>query len=235
MIYIDESATVRDSAFGDGTRVYRNAFVLSSDFGQECLVSDSCRVENSHFGFFTWLYPNGTVYSSTIQDYSYAQKNSTVWHSTIGKYCSLSWNVSIGGGEHDFSRVTTHSILYASMYGFTDHPYYDRFSEPCVIGNDVWIGAGAQILRGVRIGDGAVIAAGAIVTKDVEPYAVMAGVPAVKKAQRCSDEMIEKLLQIRWWDCPGQFIRENMDLISRQLTEETVEALEAKVSQNRMN
>lgn len=231
MSFIHESATIKDSSIGEDSRIYKNAFIRSCSIGEKCLISDSCRVEDSEFGYFVWIYPNGLVYSTKIGDFSYAQKNTSIWHSSIGKFTSISWNVSIGGGEHDFHRITTHSMLYASMYGFVDGPLYDRFSEKCMIGNDVWIGAGAQILRGVTVGDGAVVAAGAIVTKDVEPYSIVAGVPAKKISQRCSDNVAEEMLRIRWWDFPRETIKENIDLFNRGIDEDTVRRLsEIKVN-----
>ncbi len=93
------------------------------------------------------------------------------------------------------------------------------------IGNDVWIAAGASILRGVTIGDGAVIGAGAVVTKDVEPYSIVAGVAAKKIGQRCKDELIDEMLQIRWWDWPEELIKNNIQLFNRELDRETVELL----------
>lgn len=225
MGYVDESATVINSEIGEGTRIFKNAFVRNCSFGEKCLVSDQCRVEDSKFGYFSWLYPNGIMYSTSIDDYSYIQKNGSIWHSSIGKFCSISWNVSIGGGEHDFHKITAHSMLYASMYGFVKEPLYDRFAEPCMVGNDVWIGAGAHILRNVTIGDGAVIAAGAVVTKNVEPYSVVAGVPAKKIGQRCSDSTIEKMLRIKWWDFPEDVIKENIGLFNNDFTATAIDKL----------
>ena len=94
-----------------------------------------------------------------------------------------------------------------------------------MIGNDVWIGAGASVLRGVSVGDGAVIAAGAVITKDVEPYSIVAGVPAKKIGQRCDDKLIESLLLIKWWDFPRTVIKNNINLFNCQLSEEVVKQL----------
>lgn len=225
MSYVDESATVINSEIGEGTRIFKNAFVRNSSLSGKCLVSDLCRVEDSKFAYFSWLYPNGIMYSTSIGDYSYIQKNGSIWHSSIGKFCSISWNVSIGGGEHDFHKITAHSMLYANMYGFVDEPLYDRFAEPCTIGNDVWIGASAHILRGVIVGDGAVIAAGAVVTKNVEPYSIVAGIPARIIGHRCSDEKIEEMLKIRWWDFPDDLIKENIELFNNDFSETVIDKL----------
>lgn len=222
---IDGTAKVTESTIAENARIYKNAIIRRSTINCKCIVGDMSHVEDSVMEYFTQLYPFGTMHSSVLGSYSYIQKNSSVWHATIGRFCSISWNVSIGGGEHDFHKVTAHSMLYATPYGFVDEPLYERFSEKCEIGNDVWIAAGASILRGVTIGDGAVIGAGAVVTKDVEPYSIVVGVSAKKIGQRCSDELIEKMLQIRWWDWPEEVIKDNIRLFNRELNKETVSLL----------
>ena len=99
---------------------------------------------------------------------------------------------------------------------------YNRFDNPCVIGNDCWIGAGVTILRGVTVGDGAIIGAGAVVTKSVEPYSIVAGVSAKKIGQRCTDELVEEMLEIQWWNMPAEIIKKNIDLFSEEITKDTI-------------
>lgn len=222
MGYIDKTAKIQRSSISESAKIYKNVDIRDSSISEDSIVGDLCRIEKSELGLLTQVYPNGIMYGSSLGDYSYIQKNGSVWHATIGKYCSISWNASIGGGEHDFHKVTSHSMLYASSYGFVDHPLYDRFSKSCVIGNDVWIGAGASILRGVTIGDGAVIGAGAIVTKDVEPYSIVAGVPAKKIGQRCDESLIKEMLEIKWWNWSEEVIKENISLFNQELNEHTV-------------
>ena len=224
---IDATAKVTDSTIADSARIYKNVIVRRSDIGENCIIGDMGHVEDSKLDYFTQLYPFGTMYHSELGAYSYVQKNSSIWHATIGKFCSLSWNVSVGGGEHDFRKVTAHSMLYAKPYGFIEEPMYERFSEKCEIGNDVWIAAGGSILRGVTVGDGAVVGAGAVVTRDVEPYTIVAGVPAKKIGQRCSDELIEELLSLKWWDWPKEIIKDNIYLFNKELSKDTIEKLKA--------
>jgi acetyltransferase-like isoleucine patch superfamily enzyme len=125
----------------------------------------------------------------------------------IGKWCSIAGGVEImPGGNHRTDTVTTYPIqrqLGLGVQAETDQPWPegDVVSKGDVeIGNDVWIGRGAKILGGVTIGDGAVIAAWSVVTRSVPPYTVAAGVPARSVKLRFSQEIVDSLLRIRWWD-----------------------------------
>ncbi|EKO3576514.1 CatB-related O-acetyltransferase [Vibrio metschnikovii] len=102
---------------------------------------------------------------------------------------------------------------------------YDRYSESVIIGNDVWIAAGAVITRGIKIGDGAVIGANAVVTKDVPPYAIVAGIPAKVIKYRFTPEIIQRLLDIQWWNWEEIKIKENFTLFSEQPTLDNLKGL----------
>lgn len=151
---------------------------------------------------------------------------------SIGRYCSINGSARIWS-NHQTEYVTTHPMLdhprfYAQnqyderkrlcrTYGkYFDNADFEnsplRNNRLVIIGNDVWIGANAVILPGVHIGDGAVIAAGAVVTKDVEPYAIVGGVPAKVIKYRFDKDTIEKLLVIKWWDWEIEEIEKNIEL-----------------------
>lgn len=134
---------------------------------------------------------------------------------SVGAFCSISGFVVIANGNHPMDFVTTHPITYNPEYRMVNR-YHDEYftGSEVTIGNDVWIGASVTILPGVKIGNGAVIAAGAVVTKDVPDYAVVIGVPAKIHKYRFSDEIIQALLRIKWWEWPDEKIKENIHLLS---------------------
>ena len=146
----------------------------------------------------------GTVVEQdvSIGDYSYVNKNSSVENCTIGKYCSISSGVYICPFEHDLAAVSTHPMFHAVG------KCADR-RRPVEIGNDVLISLNAIILEGVKIGDGAVVAAGAVVTKNVEPYEIVGGVPARQIGYRFPKEAIRQLEESRWWDWSREEIERN--------------------------
>lgn len=137
----------------------------------------------------------------SIGDYSYINKNSSVENCIIGKYCSISSGVYICPFEHDLESISTHPL-------FEMKETREKRRKKVVIGNDVLISLNAIILEGVNIGNGAVIAAGAVVTKDVEPYEIVGGIPAKQIGYRCSEKTIEYLNGYQWWDLSRKEIDE---------------------------
>jgi len=132
---------------------------------------------------------------------------------TIGKFCSIGVNVNINIlAEHNYELLSTYPFSLLK----TDWPKAAGKQESwikgdIIIGNDVWIGNNSYILGGVVIGDGAVIGANAVVAKDVAPYSIVVGNPAQQIRKRFSDEIINKLLEIRWWDWPLEKIQQHAD------------------------
>ena len=104
----------------------------------------------------------------------------------------------------------------------------EKFSKPCTIGNDVWIGCNATILRGVKVGDGAVIGANSLVNRDVPPYAIVGGVPARIIRYRFDERVVEQLLRIRWWDWSDEKIRAHIALFQQDnISVEELEELDS--------
>ena len=138
--------------------------------------------------------------------YSYMGKNNSVSNTQIGSFCSIASYCAIGGGAHPLDVVSTSPVFYEGKNGFSKHfsniPV--EINKEVVIGNDVWIGEAVFINDGVKIGTGAVIGAHSVVTKDVDPYSIVAGVPAKEIRKRFDDETIEKLLDSKWWEWPEE-------------------------------
>ena len=120
---------------------------------------------------------------------------------SIGKYCSFAEDIQIiCGGEHDTDWVSTFPFFDRFKQEKNYHLKKPRFKGDIKIGNDVWIGQRVTILSGVTIPDGCVVAAGAVVTNSPAPYSIIGGIPAKVIKKRFSDDIIEKLLKIQWWD-----------------------------------
>jgi hypothetical protein len=119
-------------------------------------------------------------------------------------------------GEHDTSKVTVFPLKKRLQRQEADN-FEVKSKGPVIVGNDVWVGAGAIILSGVKIGSGAIVGAGAVVVNDVPPYAIVAGNPARIIKFRFTQEQIEKLLKIGWWDWEESKIRENIDYFYRDV------------------
>lgn len=142
----------------------------------------------------------------------------------MGAWCSVAAGVKVMlGGEHRPDWVTTYPFNpeYPGFEHLTGHP---RSKGDVVIGNDVWIGREAMILSGVTIGDGAVIGARALVTRDVPPYGIVAGNPAKLVRKRFDDVLIERLLRLRWWDWPESRI---MAAVSQLMSDDVLGFVEA--------
>lgn len=130
-----------------------------------------------------------------IGSYTYIGHNANITRAVIGNYCSIGNYVCIGPGEHDLTQLST------SHHFYTGPNWYDALTaQDCIIGNDVWIGVGAIIRRGVTVGNGAVIGANSFVNRDVPPFAVVAGCPARIIKYRFAPDKIKRLEKSHWWD-----------------------------------
>lgn len=145
-------------------------------------------------------------------DYSYVVNDSQITYTSIGKFCSIAAMTRINPGNHPMQRATQAHFTYrASTYfeGESDDAEFFawRRSHHVEIGNDVWIGHGAIVLPGRNIGTGAVVAAGAIVTRDVPAYTIVAGNPARPIRRRFSEEQAERLVALAWWNWDHEALR----------------------------
>ena len=150
------------------------------------------------------------VLRATVGRYSYLGPRCIVADTDIGQFCSIAADVAIGSGGHPLERnVAIHPMFYLNRPPHWDLVSEDRYQEfrKTSIGNDVWIGTKAVIRDGIKVGHGAVIGAGAIVTKDLEPYGIYAGSPARLIRYRFDEATRKRLLALSWWDRDMTWIR----------------------------
>jgi virginiamycin A acetyltransferase len=135
----------------------------------------------------------------------------------IGKFCSIAQGTKFlfNGANHTLSSLSTYPFPVLADEWELKVPVTKSWDNKgdIVVGNDVWIGFEAVIMAGVTIGDGAIIASRAVVTKDVEPYSIVGGMPAKLIKKRFPDDVIDRLLELKWWDWDEEKIKENLDKI----------------------
>lgn len=216
------------SSVSETATLYRQIRIVDSMIGDYAVVADNSDILRSRLGNYVEVGRRNLIIGTSMGTGSYTGSNSVVKNAEIGKYCCISWNASIGGDSHNYRAA---SLL--------DDPHWEKAlgvsfardegyngSKRCLIGNDVWIGASANILSGVKVGDGSVVGSGAVVVKDVPPYSIVAGVPAKVIKPRFSKEIAERLLRIRWWDWEGEVIAKHAPLLHGDLDNEVLCALE---------
>jgi phosphonate metabolism protein (transferase hexapeptide repeat family) len=156
-------------------------------------------------GRFTDVAERVVMAECELGDYSYVERGAEAIYTTIGKFCAVASNTRLNALNHPIDRVTQHKISYRPNEYFVGAKIDKLFRERrqkarVIIGHDVWIGHGAVVMPGISIGHGAVVAAGAVVTRDVEPYAIVAGVPARRIKWRFSKSIRERITALAWWD-----------------------------------
>ncbi|MHA7831042.1 MAG: CatB-related O-acetyltransferase [Flagellimonas sp.] len=166
---------------------------------------------------------NTYITSSFIGYASYIAANSHIQKTKIGRFCSIGPNVKCIFGRHPSNTfVSTHPSFFSLRppvkINYTEQQLFEEFAKPkkdeagnysIIIGNDVWIGANVSIMDGITIGDGAIVAANALVNKDVPPYTIVGGIPAKPIKKRFDDDDIAFLKSLKWWDKPLSWIKEN--------------------------
>ncbi len=175
-------------------------------------IHPDCEIADSTFGAFVEIGKGSRVALSNFGDYSYCDRFADIANAEIGKFSNIAAFSRIGATDHPLHTAVCHHFLYRSDDYWDDaardEAFFDRRrSRTAYIGHDTWIGAGAMIKPEVTLGHGAVVAAGAIVTRDVDPYTIVAGTPATPLRLRQPREIAERLISLAWWDWSHDALR----------------------------
>lgn len=179
-------------------------------------IHDGCSITDSDFGAYTEVGAGSRIAHSSFGDYSYCDRFVDIANATVGKFSNIASFTRIGATDHPLHTASCHHFLYRSADYWddvdNDAAFFDhRKSRRAVIGHDTWIGHGAMIKPEVTVGNGAVIAAGAVVTKDVAPYTIVAGNPAGPLRLRQPSEVADRLIALAWWDWSHDRLRAALD------------------------
>lgn len=189
---------------------------MARKLGIEPVIDATAQLREATLGRYTEIGARTVFAESSLGDYSYVVNDSNIIYTTIGKFCSIAAHTRINPGNHPMQRASQSHFTYRASAYFDDAEddaefFAWRRSTPVTIGHDVWIGHGAIVLPGRSIGTGAVVAGGAIVTKDVAPYTIVAGNPARPIRPRFPAETAERLLALAWWDWEHAKLREALE------------------------
>lgn len=176
-------------------------------------IHPDCEISNSQFGAYCEVGTGSRVLNSTFEDYAYCDRLADIANATIGKFANIAAMTRIGPTDHPMAKASLHHFLYRGSAYWDDAADDDAFfaaraARRTSLGPDTWIGHGAIIKPEVTIGAGAVIASGAVVTKDVAPYMIVAGLPATPLRPRFDARTAERLLGLAWWDWSHDMLRQ---------------------------
>ena len=211
--------------------------VFPNDYHTSCFLKNVITAPNISVGDYTY-------YDDPVDPTGFERNNVLFnWpgsgdHLRIGKFCSIASGVKfiMGPANHRISSVTTYPFhVFGGAWEENAPPHLDQLPRKgdTVIGNDVWIGRESVILPGVHIGDGAIVAACSVVTRDVEPYAVVGGDPARFLKKRFDHGLISLLLGLKWWDSSPEDLVELLPLLCDSNLERVRAALSARLPSNR--
>ncbi len=186
------------------------------NLSEEPLIHENVSLKNCSFGVFTEVKSFSILEDVVLGDFSYICEYCNIYNTEISKFSNIASNVRINPGFHPVELPTLHHFLYRSKkYGFRirdDEEFFNwRKLQKVYIGHDTWIGHGAVIMPGVRIGNGSVVGSNAVVTEDVPPYTIVAGVPAKFIRKRFNQDIVKAIEKTEWWNWDYLTIKERIE------------------------
>jgi hypothetical protein len=175
-------------------------------------IHPDCTITNSTFGEYVEIGAGTRLANAIFGDYSYCDRTCDIANARIGKFANIASFTRIGATDHPYAKASLHHFLYRSADYWDDAEddadwFQHRASRVTEIGHDTWIGHAAIIKPEVTVGHGAIIASGAVVTKDVAPYSIVGGVTADLIRPRYPDGVAERMLTLAWWDWDNARLR----------------------------
>ncbi|QUX93717.1 acetyltransferase [Marinomonas sp. A3A] len=162
---------------------------------------------------YNFIYNDCIILNVTFGDFTYVASGTNISNTNLGSFCSVGPECRIGLGTHpsnDF--ISTHPTFFSTLEQcgttFSNDDYFSEFAD-IKIGHDVWLGSRVTVFDGINIGNGAIVGACAVVTKDVPPYAIVGGVPAKIIRYRFNQEQIEVLQKAKWWELDSEFLKQH--------------------------
>ncbi len=176
------------------------------------VVHEGCKIVKATFGAYCEVGAGSVVVNSTFEDYAYCDRLADIANTTVGRFSNIAAMTRIGPTDHPYGYAAQHHFLYRSSYYWDDVQddpafFATRAARRTVLGADCWIGHGAIIKPEITVGIGAIVASGAVVTKDVAPFMIVAGCPATPLRARFSGSVIDRLLSLAWWDWDHNALR----------------------------
>jgi phosphonate metabolism protein (transferase hexapeptide repeat family) len=195
-------------------------------------IHPDCEVSGAEFGAYVEIGRGSRVQNSTFEDYAYCDRYADVANTTVGRFSNIAAFTRIGPTDHPWRNAAQHHFLYRSSYYFEDAEddplfFAARAARRTTLGADCWVGHGAVVKPEVEIGAGAVVASGAVVTKDVPPFMMVAGVPAKPLRMRFPEAVAERMLALAWWDWPHDRLRGALEDFRRLPAEAFLERYES--------
>ncbi|HHS93922.1 MAG TPA: chloramphenicol acetyltransferase [Rhodobacterales bacterium] len=184
--------------------------------GIEPLIHEGAEITGSDFGRYVEIGAGARVQYARFGDYSYCDRYADIANAEIGKFANIAAFARIGPTDHPMAQASLHHFLYRSSdywedVGADEAFFAKRKARIARIGHDTWIGHNAVIRPEITVGDGAVVAASAVVTRDVAPYTIVAGIPATPIRARFAPEIAERLMALAWWDWDHATLRARLD------------------------